>query len=83
MLNDVTGFLSSAFETHRGRKIGFIIGFLFGFSILFLGFFKTMFLLICGTLGLCIGAKLDDHDELVDHTISFLDKILPRKFQRW
>lgn len=83
MFETISNFLSEAFDNHRGRKIGFIIGFLLGCSILFVGFFQTLFLMICGGLGLCIGARLDEKDEFVENTISFLDKILPRKFQRW
>lgn len=83
MLSNIYEFLSEMFENHRGRKIGFLVGIVIGISFLTLGFFSTMFLMICGTAGLYVGAKLDDQDELIDDTITFLDRILPDKFQRW
>ena len=83
MWNDLKNFAKTFFETHRTRKIGFIIGVLFGLAILFFGFFNTIFIFLFGLIGLYIGSKFDSGDELVDNTLQKLNKILPEKFQRW
>ncbi len=83
MWNDLKKFFSAFFETHRTRKIGFVIGIIFGIAILIFGFFNTVFAMICGLIGLYIGAKFDNGDELIDETLRKLNRILPDKFQRW
>lgn len=83
MWNDLKNFTLEIFETHRTRKIGFVIGIIVGITILLFGFFNTFFALLCGLAGLYIGAKFDNGDELIDNTLRKLNKILPEKFQRW
>ena len=73
---------SQFFETHRGRKQGFLIGVIIGIAILTFGFFNTVFAFGCGFIGLYIGAKLDGGDDLIEKTLERLDKLLPDKFFR-
>ena len=82
MWHDFKLLVIDFFETHRTRKIGFIIGFLTGAAILTFGFFNTLFAALCGTVGLCIGAKIDGADDLIDKTLANIDRILPNKFRR-
>lgn len=83
MWKDLKKYAAAFFETHRTRKIGFIIGLILGIAILVFGFFNTIFAIICGLIGLYIGAKFDNGDELIDETLYKLNKFLPEKFQRW
>ena len=83
MWKDLKEFAATFFETHRTRKIGFIIGIILGIAILLFGFLNTFFTFICGLVGLYVGAKFDNGDELIDETLHKLNKILPEKFQRW
>ena len=83
MWKDLKKYAALFFEKHRTRKIGFISGLIFGIAILIFGFFNTAFAFICGLIGLYIGAKVDNGDELIDETLYKLNKILPERFQRW
>ena len=83
MLKDFLNFLKGGFETHTNRKIGFLLGLFFGAAILAFGFFPTIFAIFCGVIGLYIGSKFDDGDDLIDKTLKSLEKILPERFQRW
>ena len=83
MLQEVTTFLRSFFETHPNRKIGFLIGVLIGASILLFGFFPVLFAFACGVIGLYIGSRFDSGDDLVYRTLRAIEKILPERFQRW
>ncbi len=82
MWHDIKLLLIEFFETHRTRKIGFLIGLTVGVSILMFGFFNTLFAAACGLIGLCIGAKIDGADDLIDKTLVHIDRILPNKFRR-
>ena len=83
MLNDFLNFIKSQFETHPNRKIGFLSGVIFGAAILIFGFFSTMFAVFCGVIGLYIGSKFDEGDDLINRTLKSIEKILPERFQRW
>ena len=83
MLEAVRNFVIDLFESHRTRKIGFITGLATGAAILLIGFFNTLFILLCGTVGLFIGSRFDSKDDLVEKILMKLDEILPEKIQRW
>ena len=81
MWEDIKKSIIIFFETHRTRKIGFIIGLILGIIILIFGFFNTMFVIMFGLIGLYAGAKFDNGDELIDKTLRRLNKILPERFR--
>ena len=83
MLKEFAGFIKSLFETHRNRKIGFMIGVIFGAAVLIFGVFPTLFALFCGVIGLYIGSRFDDGDDLIHRTLKTLEEVLPEKYQRW
>lgn len=76
-------FIIDLFEGHRTRKFGFIAGFITGGAILIFGFFNTLFMFICGVIGLFIGSRFDSKDDLVEKIIRKLDDLLPERIQRW
>ena len=65
-------------ENSRWRVIGVISGLVIGILFLLLGFFQTIFLLICVGLGFFIGNKLDKKEDLMD----FLDRLLPPGYHK-
>lgn len=69
-------FLSKLLTEHRGKFIGGSVGFLFGLIVLIIGFWKTIFLALCMSIGYWIGGMSDKKEKF----ISFLDKILPKGF---
>ena len=83
MFEAVKNFVIDLFESHRTRKIGSITGLATGVAILLIGFFNTLFILLCGTVGLFIGSRFDSKDDLVEKILMKLDEILPEKIQRW
>lgn len=79
----IKNFVIDLFESHRTRKIGFITGLATGVAILLIGFFNTLFILLCGTIGLFVGSRFDSKDDLVEKILHKLDEILPERIQRW
>lgn len=75
---DVRAFLEAVWQNHRGKLIGTILGSMIGISILLFGFFKTVFIMICGLIGLFVGKRVDDKDDLMD----IVEKIIPSGFKR-
>ncbi len=83
MFAAIKNFVIDLFESHRTRKVGFITGLVMGGAILLIGFFNTLFILLCGTVGLFIGSRFDSKDDLVEKILMKLDEVLPEKIQRW
>lgn len=83
MFEAVKNFVVDMFESHRTRKIGFIAGLCTGAAILLIGFFNTLFIALCGLIGLFAGSRFDSKDDLVEKILMKLDEILPERIQRW
>lgn len=58
---------------HRGKIIGISLGFILSIMVLFIGFFKTLFIVFCIWLGYIIGKKYDEREDIKE----ILNKILP------
>ena len=83
ILNAIKNFVVDLFESHRTRKFGFLAGLVTGCAILLIGFFNTLFILLCGTIGLFVGSRFDSKDDLVEKILHKLDELLPERIQRW
>lgn len=83
MREAIKNFVADIFESHRTRKFGFIAGLLTGVAILIFGFFNTLFIVLCGLIGLFVGSRFDSKDDLVEKILMKLDEILPERIQRW
>ena len=83
MLEAIRNFVIDIFESHRTRKFGFIAGVVTGAAILTIGFFNTLFIFLCGVIGLFVGSRFDSKDDLVEKLLHKLDEVLPEKIQRW
>ncbi|MDF2565207.1 MAG: hypothetical protein K0Q53_1602 [Massilibacillus sp.] len=75
---DIKLLLEEAWHNHRGKLVGTILGIIIGISILLFGFFKTLFIMICGLIGLFVGKRVDEKDDLMD----IVEKIIPPGFRR-
>lgn len=64
-------------ENHRGKLVGTSLGLVTGIAILVFGFWNTLFVLLCGMVGLLVGVRLDKGGRLLDH----LDRLFPNRFQ--
>ena len=65
--------LQNLWENYRGRLGGSLFGLTIGAMFLILGFFQTIFLLICITAGYLLGKRIDNKEDLMD----VLDRLLP------
>ena len=83
MWGEVKRLIKSGFETYPKRKMGFLIGIIFGIAIINFGFFQTLFAFFCGIIGLYIGSRFDDGDDLVDATLRALEEAVPDRWKYW
>ena len=70
--------LQNLWENYRGRLVGSLFGLIIGAMFLILGFFQTIFLLICITAGYLLGKRIDNKEDLMD----VLDRLLPHGHHR-
>jgi uncharacterized membrane protein len=83
MWEEVKTLIKSYFKVYPKRKIGFLIGVLFGVAIINFGFFQTLFAFFCGVIGLYIGSRFDDGDDLVDTTLKAIENSVPDRWKYW
>lgn len=83
MWGEVKRLIKLGFEKYPKRKIGFLIGIIFGVAIINFGFFQTLFAFFCGVIGLYIGSRFDDGDDLVDATLRALEEAMPDRWKYW
>ena len=83
MCEEIKILIASFFEKYPKRKLGFIGGVVMGVIIWNFGFFPTIFAFFCGVIGLYIGSRFDEGDDLIDSTLKHLDKNLSEKFRHW
>ena len=78
MKEDVKLFIEAAWENHRGKTAGTLLGLVLGIAILLFGFWNTVFVLLCAMIGLFIGIKVDRNKEIAQG----LERWLPPFFHR-
>ena len=83
MWAEIKILIANFFEEYPKRKIGFIGGVVMGAIIWNFGFFPTLFAIFCGVIGLYIGSRFDDGDDLIDSTLKRIDKNLSEKIRYW
>lgn len=70
--------LEEIWQNHSGKIVGVFVGFLTGVLIILLGFFQTLFVLLCVIAGYVVGKRIDEKEDLMD----ILDKLLPPGYHR-
>ena len=65
------------------RKVGFLLGLIFGAAIMAFGILKTFFAIFCGVIGLYIGSRFEEGDDLVIDTLKLLESVVPERFRYW
>ncbi len=83
MWGEVKKLIKLAFKDYPKRKLGFLIGVFFGIAIINFGFFQTLFAFFCGIIGLYIGSRFDDGDNLVDATLRTIENSVPERWRYW
>lgn len=62
------------YYSHRGGINGALIGLLFALFVLIIGFFQTLFVMICVGTGYYIGKRISQDKEYIK---KLLDRVLP------
>lgn len=83
MWEEVKKLVKLLFENYPNRKLGFLAGIICGVAIINFGFFQTLFAFFCGVIGLYIGSRFDDGDNLVDSTLKSLEDVVPDRWKYW
>lgn len=78
MKEDVKLFIEHVWQNHRGKTVGVLLGIILGIAVLLFGFWKTVFVLFCGMVGLGIGMQVDRNEDITQS----LEKWLPPFFRR-
>ncbi len=63
---------------NKGKTIGTILGFIIAILVISIGFFKTLFIVLCTWLGYYIGKKADNQENIRE----IIEKILPPSKER-
>ena len=80
MFNELKMRFFDLMEQHPGKSIGLFAGLLIGVLVLSIGFFKTLFLIGCLSVGLLVGTKYDDDKSAFMQRIK--DIKLPNRLKR-
>lgn len=83
MWGEIKTIIAKSFEVYPKRKLGFLGGVIFGAAILTFGFFNTLFAFFCGIIGLYIGSRFEEGDDLIDKTLKTLEDTVPERFRHW
>lgn len=83
MWGEVKRIAKLAFENYPRRKVGFLLGVIVGMAIINFGFFQTLFAFFCGIIGLYIGSRFDEGDDLVYQTLKAIENSVPERFRYW
>lgn len=76
---NINSLIEKIKERNSGKTIGTMIGFFIGTLILYIGFLKTLFVIVCALIGFFIGKRADDKDDLLE----IVNKIIPSGFKRY
>ncbi len=79
MKEDMKELVGALWVNHRCKACGLVLGLVLGVAVLLFGFWNTVFVLVCGLLGLFIGIKLDKGENFTER----LDRFFPNRYQRW
>jgi uncharacterized membrane protein len=80
---EVKKLIRQMFNSYPMRKLGFLSGVICGVAILIFGLFNTLFAFFCGIIGLYIGSRFEEGDDLVDKTLKALENTVPERFRYW
>lgn len=65
--------LFELYSDYKGEIIGTVCGLIFALFVIFVGFWKTIFIGLCMLIGYYIGKRFSNKEELFE----LLDRILP------
>ena len=72
MKNEIELTLRNLWNNHRQSTIGVLVGAVIAILVLLFGFWNMVFVAVCASLGLFIGKKLDNGEDVLSKTWEFL-----------
>ena len=72
MKEELRALVQLAWREHRGKLVGTILGLVLGISVLLFGFWKTVFVLLCGLIGLFVGSRVDRGEDFLQNIRDYL-----------
>lgn len=73
-IKDMIVKLLNYVKSNTGKSLGTFIGIIVAIMILSLGFFKTLFIILCASLGYVIGDRIDEGENLKDLLLKLIYK---------
>lgn len=76
MKEEFKEWLAMVWQEDRGQCLGLLAGIVLALMILLIGFWRTVFIVLCGGVGLYIGRKADREEDFFGRIAdAFLDRI--------
>lgn len=75
MKEELKSWCKNMWHAHPGRIAGGLLGVFVGSFIILIGFFHTIFILVCGIVGLLIGARIDNEDDFLQSCRKITDNL--------
>lgn len=76
MKEEFKEWLAMVWQEDRGQCLGLFAGIVLALMILLIGFWRTVFIVLCGGVGLYIGRKADREEDFFGRIAdAFLDRI--------
>lgn len=72
MKDEIELTLRNLWKNHRQSTVGVLVGAIAAILVLLFGFWNMVFVALCACLGLFIGKKLDNGEDVLSKTWEFL-----------
>ncbi len=79
MKDEMRLLAADLWQNHRCKAVGLVLGLVIGTAVLIFGFWNTVFVLVCGLLGLLVGVRMDKGEELTKG----LGDVFSERIRRW
>ena len=82
MNEEIKALCRQLWQHHRGKVVGTFSGVFLAVAVLIIGFWKTIFIVLCGLVGLFFGTRADRGDRFTDF-LEAIREAFPYGFHRW
>lgn len=79
ILEGIINTIGDIWQSSPGKLLGVLLGLFIGICIVIFGFFTVFFVLLCGAVGLFIGANFDKGGDLLRN----IRMSMPNDWHRW
>lgn len=72
MKDEILTEIRSLWDNHKNASLGVLLGLLFSVLVLVFGFWNMVFVSVCAGVGLFIGAKRDNGEDVMTKTYEYV-----------